>query len=60
MKFLNKFGKKILIFGFTNDVYSTFFDKLNLNKKINLKNGILIHGGGWKKLEDKKNFKFNF
>jgi len=54
-QFLEKFGKnKFLIFGFTGDVYSAFFDNLDSKKKIDLRNGILIHGGGWKKLEDKK------
>ena len=24
------------------------------NAKIDFKNGILLHGGGWKKMEDKK------
>ena len=54
-KFLEKFGKnKFLIFGFTGDIYSTFFENLDLKKKVDLKNGILIHGGGWKKLENNK------
>ena len=52
-KFLKDFGgKKFLIFGFTNDIYQVFFKKLNKNKtKIDLSKGILLHGGGWKKLE---------
>ena len=54
-KFLKKFSKdKFLIFGFTSDVYSTFFQNLNSKKKFDLSNAILIHGGGWKKLENKK------
>ncbi len=53
--FLKKYGKKnFLIFGFTSDVYSAFFENLNLKKNIDLTNGKLIHGGGWKKLENKK------
>mgnify|MGYP006117054167 CR=1 FL=1 len=56
-KFLNKNNnKKFIVFGFTSDVY------LNLIKKINPKNinkksfskAILIHGGGWKKIEKLK------
>ena len=50
--FLNKYGsEKFLLFGFTYLVYTNLFTKLNLNKiKMNFKNGILLHGGGWKKL----------
>ncbi len=68
-KFLEKFGKnKFLIFGFTGDIYSTFFENSDFKKKIDLKNGILIHGGGWKKLETikisnilfKKNFLYKY
>lgn len=48
--------RSFLIFGFTSNIY------LNLIKKLNTKNlkykdfskSILIHGGGWKKIEDKK------
>tara|TARA_Y200000002_G_C22644117_1_gene648343 strand:+ start:29 stop:1081 length:1053 start_codon:yes stop_codon:yes gene_type:complete len=63
--FVEKFGKKkFLIFGFTSDVYSAFFENSNFKEKIDLKNSILIHGGGWKKLENKKIsnhlFKTNF
>lgn len=50
-KFIDKYGKdKFLIFGFTSSVYEFFF-KLQKIKKITLSNGILLHGGGWKKLE---------
>lgn len=68
--FVKKFGKqKFLIFGFTNLIYEHFLEsKLNLSKTKNLKNGIIIHGGGWKKLEKKsisnkifkKNLKLNY
>ncbi len=53
--FLNKYGNdKFLIFGFTYIVWEYFYNELKKNKsKINLKNGALIHGGGWKKLIDK-------
>lgn len=44
-------GKPILLFGFTYIVYSFFLKSLERsNKKIDLSNCILIHGGGWKKL----------
>ena len=53
-KFIDKYGKdKFLIFGFTSSVYEFFF-KLQKIKKITLSNGILLHGGGWKKLEKQK------
>lgn len=68
--FVKKFGnKKFLIFGFTNLIFEHFLEsKLKLLKKKNLKNGIIIHGGGWKKLEHKsignkvfkKNLKLNY
>ena len=44
-------GKKILLFGFTFMIWQFFYKKLKeLNVKLDLSNGILIHGGGWKKL----------
>ncbi len=47
-------GKKILLFGFTFMVWQHFYHKLSEMKKqgksFDLSNGILIHGGGWKKL----------
>ena len=44
-------GKKILLFGFTFMIWQFFYKKLKeLNIKLDLSNGILIHGGGWKKL----------
>ena len=51
--FLEKFGKKkFLIFGFTSLVYEQLMNKLNTKKlKSFFNNGILIHGGGWKKME---------
>ena len=46
-------NKKFIIFGFTSFIWERLVLILK-NKKINLKknNGILIHGGGWKKLQD--------
>ncbi|SVD37850.1 uncharacterized protein METZ01_LOCUS390704, partial [marine metagenome] len=46
-------GSDVLVFGFTFMVWEYFYKKLEeLNKKLPLDNGILIHGGGWKKLEE--------
>ncbi|MDO5563337.1 MAG: hypothetical protein Q4F74_06985, partial [Synergistaceae bacterium] len=44
-------GKKILLFGFTFMVWQHFYKELlKLDHKLDLSGGILIHGGGWKKL----------
>ena len=54
--FLQKFGhSKFLVFGFTNNVYVNLIEKLD-NKKLatDFRNGYLLHGGGWKKMENKK------
>lgn len=56
IKFLKKYCEsKFIIFGFTDQIFNCFF-KNKLKKKYSnfLKNGILVHGGGWKKLESKK------
>lgn len=47
------------IFGFTSKIYDDFILKFKIKDKI-FKNSILIHGGGWKKLENRKisNYKF--
>ena len=59
--FLKKYtGKPFFVFGFTSLIYKSFFQDL---KKYNydFNGGILLHGGGWKKLEknkiDNKRFK---
>ena len=54
-EFLEKFqGQKILLFGFTFMIWQHFYKELlRLRKEgitFDLSNGILIHGGGWKKL----------
>mgnify|MGYP000008697557 CR=1 FL=1 len=56
--------KSILLFGFTSIVYQHFYKELKKNNlKLNLSNGVLIHGGGWKKLiniaVDSKTFREN-
>ena len=55
-KFLSKHGKKkFFIFGFTSFIFENLIEKLKMNKiTANFKNAILLHGGGWKKLENKK------
>jgi hypothetical protein len=43
-------GKRILLFGFTFMVWRHFYSELKkLSGGTDLSNGILIHGGGWKK-----------
>lgn len=54
-EFLNKYtGKMILLFGFTFMVWQYFYKELLRLKgegiTFDLSNGILIHGGGWKKM----------
>jgi len=52
--FIEKFGKeKFVIFGFTSLVYEYLIEKMK-NKNLDLSNAILLHGGGWKKLENQK------
>ncbi len=51
--FLKKFSReKFFIFGFTNLIYEYLIKKLK--KRYDFNNGILVHGGGWKKIENKK------
>lgn len=50
--FLNEFAEEeFLIFGFTFMVWEFYMSLLNEKINIDLRNGILIHGGGFKKLE---------
>ena len=60
-KFLkkNKY-KKIFLFGFTYDVFINLIKNFKQNIKINLNNSILLHGGGWKKMEGLKISKSSF
>lgn len=45
--------EKILVFGFTFMVWKYFYQEcLKRNYNVDLHNGVLIHGGGWKKLEN--------
>nr|WP_253001609.1 acyl-protein synthetase [Dickeya oryzae] len=52
-RFLSKHkDKKILLFGFTFMVWQHFYKVVKeKNIKIDLSNSVLIHGGGWKKLQ---------
>lgn len=46
-------GEDILLFGFTFMVWQHFYQELKKrNMQLDLSRGILIHGGGWKKLID--------
>lgn len=54
-EFLDKYGdQKILLFGFTFMIWQHFYKELLRLKEegitFDLSNGILVHGGGWKKL----------
>lgn len=42
-------NRRVFIFGFTSQVWDFFDSKLTLGE-VDLSNGILFHGGGWKKL----------
>lgn len=44
--------RPVLLFGFTFMIWKYFYRALKERRlKLNLKNGILFHGGGWKKME---------
>ena len=54
--------ESILIFGFTFMIWEYFYKKLSIaSKRLALENSVMIHGGGWKKLNeeavDNKTFK---
>ena len=51
--FLKKYGnEKFFIFGFTSLIYEFLIKQLSSGLLTsNFKKGILLHGGGWKKLE---------
>ena len=52
-KFYSKYkNKDCLVFGFTFLVWENFYKNLlKVNKKYYFKNAIILHGGGWKKLD---------
>ena len=44
-------GEEILLFGFTSIIWEHFYQPLSLSgAMLDLRNGVVIHGGGWKKL----------
>ncbi|MBO5327525.1 MAG: acyl-protein synthetase [Clostridia bacterium] len=48
-------GEDIFLFGFTFMIWQHFYEELKKSGyRPDLSRGILIHGGGWKKLVDKK------
>lgn len=45
-------GNQILIFGFTYIIWKYFYEALRQSlEKLHLEEAILVHGGGWKKLQ---------
>ena len=47
-------NEKLFIFGFTYMIWEHLYKGLKkFESKINLENSIILHGGGWKKLNDK-------
>lgn len=49
--FIEKYNGNVLLFGFTFMVWQHFYKVLKAqNRRLNLENAVLIHGGGWKKL----------
>ena len=54
-KFLNKYKYQTkMIFGFTFMIWQHFFEKLKNFEQYDLSNSLILHGGGWKKLNDRK------
>jgi|HubBroStandDraft_6_1064221.scaffolds.fasta_scaffold81414_2 hypothetical protein len=55
-KFLQRVnGQKVFIFGYTYIIWKHFLEELRQkNIKLDLRNAVLIHGGGWKRLKDKQ------
>jgi len=52
-QFLQSHGSKpFFIFGFTFMVWSELYEQF-ANQNLDLSNGILVHSGGWKKMEEK-------
>lgn len=46
-------GQPVLVFGFTYMIWKHFYQALlSLGQTVDLSHGILIHGGGWKRLAD--------
>ena len=45
-------GETLLLFGFTSFIWRYFYGASLKRQKLDLGDSILIHGGGWKKLEE--------
>lgn len=46
-------GEQVLLFGFTSIIWEHFYTALKTaGVRLALENGILVHGGGWKKLSE--------
>ena len=54
--FLKKYGKaNFFVFGFTSFIFDNLIKKLSIKLlKHDFEKGILVHGGGWKKMENMK------
>ena len=53
--FINKHKSNFIFFGFTFIIWKYFINELIKDRiNLNTKNSVLIHGGGWKKMEDLK------
>lgn len=49
----NHGNEKVLLFGFTFMIWKYFIQRLaEEEKSVNLKNAVMLHSGGWKKLQD--------
>lgn len=55
-EFLERYrGRKILVFGFTYMIWSCLYEALEREgNRLELENAVLVHGGGWKKMENRK------
>lgn len=48
-------GERVFLFGFTYMIWQHFYQVLkDTDEQLDLSNGVLVHGGGWKKLADRK------
>ena len=45
-------NEQFIVFGFTSFIWEHLIKKIKNKKLISANNGILIHGGGWKKMQD--------
>lgn len=52
--FISKYqGQEVFIFGFTFMIWQYFLQRLkDNNRKLDLSNAVIVHSGGWKKLQD--------